>query len=41
LDVYSHRHVYAFEQLAEALAEAISNNRVKPAKLVSFHQRHA
>jgi GAF domain-containing protein len=41
LDVYSHRHVYAFEQLAEALAETISNNRVKSAKLVSFHQRHA
>jgi putative nucleotidyltransferase with HDIG domain len=39
LDVYSHRHVYAFEQLAEALAETISNSRVKSAKLVSFQQR--
>jgi GAF domain-containing protein len=41
LDVYSHRHVYAFEQLAEALAESISNSRVKSTKLVSFQQRHA
>ena len=41
LDVFSHRHVYAFEQLAEALAEHFSSHRPRSARLVAFQQRHA
>jgi len=41
MDVFSHRHVYAFEQLAAALGEYLSAHRSKPSRLVAFQQRHA
>ena len=40
LDVFTHRHVYALEQVAEALGEHFSSTRSK-VKLVTFQQRHA
>jgi putative nucleotidyltransferase with HDIG domain len=39
-DVFTHRHVYAFEQLANTLGEHLSTARPKASKLVSFQQRH-
>jgi len=38
-DVYTHRHVYAFEQLANAFGQHLSKIRQRPGKLVVF-QRH-
>jgi putative nucleotidyltransferase with HDIG domain len=38
-DVFTHRHVYAFEQLANAFGEYLSKVRPKGNKLVAF-QRH-
>jgi putative nucleotidyltransferase with HDIG domain len=38
-DVFTHRHVYAFEQLANTLGEHLSKARPKTSKLVAF-QRH-
>jgi putative nucleotidyltransferase with HDIG domain len=35
-DIYTHRHVYAFEQLAAALGEHLSNSRGRASKLVAF-----
>jgi len=40
LDVFNHRHVYALEQLAEALAQQMSSGRPRSSKLVAFQQRH-
>jgi hypothetical protein len=40
VDVFTHRHVYAFEQLANAFGEHLSKIRPKTSKLVAFHQRH-
>jgi putative nucleotidyltransferase with HDIG domain len=39
-DVFTHRHVYAFEQLANTLGEHLSKRRPKVSKLVAFQQRH-
>jgi hypothetical protein len=39
-DVFTHRHVYAFEQLANAFGEHLSKGRPKGSKLVAFQQRH-
>jgi putative nucleotidyltransferase with HDIG domain len=39
-DVFTHRHVYAFEQLANTLGEHLSKRRPKISKLVAFQQRH-
>ena len=39
-DVFTHRHVYAFEQLATTLADHLSKSRSKVSKLVAFQQRH-
>ena len=39
-DVFTHRHVYAFEQLANTLGEHLSKGRPKVSKLVAFQQRH-
>jgi putative nucleotidyltransferase with HDIG domain len=39
-DVFSHRHVYAFEQLANTLGEHFSKGRLKTSRLVAFQQRH-
>jgi putative nucleotidyltransferase with HDIG domain len=39
-DVFTHRHVYAFEQLACAFGEHLSKGRPKISKLVAFQQRH-
>jgi putative nucleotidyltransferase with HDIG domain len=38
-DVFTHRHVYAFEQLANSLGEHLSRSRPKVSKLVAFQQR--
>jgi putative nucleotidyltransferase with HDIG domain len=38
--VFSHRHVYAFEQLADALAHYFSRNRQRPGKLFVVGNRH-
>jgi putative nucleotidyltransferase with HDIG domain len=38
-DVFTHRHVYAFEQLANALGQYLSKLRPRTGKLVAF-QRH-
>jgi putative nucleotidyltransferase with HDIG domain len=38
-DVFTHRHVYAFEQLANTFGEHLSQARPKSSKLVAF-QRH-
>jgi putative nucleotidyltransferase with HDIG domain len=40
VDVFTHRHVYAFEQLANSFGEHLSKIRPKSSKLVSFQQRH-
>jgi putative nucleotidyltransferase with HDIG domain len=40
VDVFTHRHVYAFEQLANSLGEHLSKSRPKASKLVPFQQRH-
>jgi GAF domain-containing protein len=40
-DVFTHRHVYAFEQLANAFAEYLSRVRPRAGNLVAFQQRHA
>ncbi len=39
-DVFTHRHVYAFEQLANTFGDHLSKVRPKPSKLVAFQQRH-
>jgi putative nucleotidyltransferase with HDIG domain len=39
-DVFTHRHVYAFEQLAGTFGEHLSKGRQKISKLVAFQQRH-
>ena len=39
-DVFTHRHVYAFEQLANTFGEHLSKARPKISKLVAFQQRH-
>jgi putative nucleotidyltransferase with HDIG domain len=39
-DVFTHRHVYAFEQLANTFGEHLSKGRPKISKLVAFQQRH-
>ena len=39
-DVFTHRHVYAFEQLANTFGEHLSKARPKTSKLVAFQQRH-
>lgn len=39
-DVFTHRHVYAFEQLASTFGEHLSKVRPKTSKLVAFQQRH-
>ena len=39
-DVFTHRHVYAFEQLAGTFGEHLSKGRQKITKLVAFQQRH-
>ena len=39
-DVFTHRHVYAFEQLANTLGEHFSKGRLKTSRLVAFQQRH-
>jgi putative nucleotidyltransferase with HDIG domain len=39
-DVFTHRHVYAFEQLASAFAEHLSKVRSRASNLVAFQQRH-
>ena len=40
-DVFTHRHVYAFEQLASAFAEHLSKVRSRASNLVAFQQRHS
>ena len=40
IDVFTHRHVYAFEQLANTFGEHLSQVRPKISRLVAFHQRH-
>jgi putative nucleotidyltransferase with HDIG domain len=40
-DVFNHRHVYAFEQLANALGEYLSRSRPRSRTLVFVQQRHA
>jgi hypothetical protein len=37
---FSHRHVYAFEQLAEALSQHLAKTRPQSGRLVVFNQRH-
>ena len=39
VDVFTHRHVYALEQLANAFGQYLSKTRPKASKLVAF-QRH-
>jgi len=39
-DGFTHRHVYAFEQLANSLGEHLSRLRPRVSKLVAFQQRH-
>jgi signal transduction protein with GAF and PtsI domain len=39
--VFGHRHVYAFEQLAEALAHFFARTRQRPGRLFVVGQRHA
>jgi putative nucleotidyltransferase with HDIG domain len=39
-DVFTHRHVYAFEQLANTFGEHLAKVRPKLSKLVTFQQRH-
>jgi putative nucleotidyltransferase with HDIG domain len=40
VDPFNHRHVYAFEQLAEALSQHFAKGRPSVGRLVSFAQRH-
>jgi putative nucleotidyltransferase with HDIG domain len=40
LEPFNHRHVYAFEQLAEALAQHFAKTRPNSGRLVAFAQRH-
>jgi putative methionine-R-sulfoxide reductase with GAF domain len=40
VEPFNHRHVYAFEQLADALAQHFAKNRPSAGRLVSFAQRH-
>jgi putative methionine-R-sulfoxide reductase with GAF domain len=37
---FNHRHVYAFEQLADALAHYLSRTRQRPGRLFVVAQRH-
>jgi putative nucleotidyltransferase with HDIG domain len=40
VDPFNHRHVYAFEQLAEALSQHFVKGRPSAGRLVTFTQRH-
>jgi putative nucleotidyltransferase with HDIG domain len=40
VDPFNHRHVYAFEQLAEALSQHFAKARPSAGRLVTFAQRH-
>jgi putative nucleotidyltransferase with HDIG domain len=40
VDPFTHRHVYAFEQLAEALSQHFAKGRPSVGRLVTFTQRH-
>ena len=40
IDPFSHRHVYAFERLAEALSQHFAKGRPFGGRLVTFAQRH-
>jgi putative nucleotidyltransferase with HDIG domain len=40
VDPFNHRHVYAFEQLAEALSQHFAKTRPSAGRLVTFTQRH-
>ena len=40
VEPFSHRHVYAFEQLAEALSQHLAKARPQAGRLVAFTQRH-
>jgi putative nucleotidyltransferase with HDIG domain len=39
-DAFTHRHVYALEQLAEALGQYLSRARTQEPRLIRFEQRH-
>jgi putative nucleotidyltransferase with HDIG domain len=41
VDPFNHRHVYAFERLAEALSQHFAKARPTAGRLVNFAQRHA
>lgn len=40
VDPFNHRHVYAFEQLAEALAQHFAKSRPSAGRVVTFAHRH-
>jgi putative nucleotidyltransferase with HDIG domain len=40
VDPFNHRHVYAFERLAEALSQHFAKGRPAAGRLVNFTQRH-
>jgi putative nucleotidyltransferase with HDIG domain len=40
VEVFTHRHVYAFEQLADALSQHFAKSRPQSGRLVAFAQRH-
>jgi hypothetical protein len=40
VEAFTHRHVYAFEQLAEALSQHFAKSRPQSGRLVAFAQRH-
>jgi len=40
VDPFNHRHVYAFERLAEALSQHFAKARPSAGRLVTFTQRH-
>jgi putative nucleotidyltransferase with HDIG domain len=40
VDPFNHRHVYAFEQLTEALSQHFAKSRPSAGRLVTFAQRH-
>jgi putative nucleotidyltransferase with HDIG domain len=40
IDPFNHRHVYAFERLAEALSQHFGKGRPAGGRLVTFSQRH-
>jgi putative nucleotidyltransferase with HDIG domain len=40
VEPFSHRHIYAFEQLAETVSQHFAKARPYPARLVAFTQRH-